>query len=364
MLNILVRMVGRGAGAFSRIPRRFRKEDRAAGSRQFPGDETLGAMVPRPVAETAVPAGEPVLLTAAERFGVVGKGLTPSPGAVNGRLPVASAGRGDAQLIGGRIRGVNNAPLGGVVLTLMNHHGHQVSRTTSDSDGTYRIGAPLRGSYVLIVSADHHQPVALNVGISEHEQLLNLTLSASGELSGRVRSAHGQAVAGATITVTDRWGEIVGAAVSDQEGRYACQGITPGAYTLAAVCEHQCPFATSVRVPEGGLMNVDIELFSMAVLIGSAVSEGGRAVPDALVTLVNPAGQSVATTRTDEHGRYVIPDLLAGEYDVVARGYPPVTSRITVAGGESEHQVRLGYSEIMPVGSNSGSTEAWEIERQ
>jgi hypothetical protein len=38
-----------------------------------------------------------------------------------------------------------------------------------------------------------------------------------------------------------------------------------------------------------------------------------------------------------------VPDLPEGEYTVVARGYPPVASQVSVTRGEITHDVTLGY---------------------
>ena len=44
---------------------------------------------------------------------------------------------------------------------------------------------------------------------------------------------------------------------------------------------------------------------------------------------------------------YVISDLPEGEYTVVASGYPPATSHVSLVGGdEAAHDVRLGYEQL------------------
>ncbi|ATL66095.1 MFS transporter [Nocardia terpenica] len=247
--------------------------------------------------------------------------------------------------VGGRIHREDGHAVPGAVLTLIDQRGHQVSRATGGTDGGYRIGTPGSGSFVLIVSASGHQPAAVNVLVGDRPQTLDLTLLGSGELSGVVRSAaHGEPLAGATVTLTDPRGEVVGAAVTAADGAYVCHGVVSGTYTLVAVADHMRPSATTLVVPDSGLLHYDIELAAMAVLAGSAWADG-RIVPDAQVSVLDADGELVASARTDEQGHYVVSDLPAGDYTVVARGYPPVSSRVTVSGGEVEHDVRLGYEE-------------------
>ncbi|MEV4123421.1 carboxypeptidase-like regulatory domain-containing protein [Nocardia sp. NPDC049707] len=255
-----------------------------------------------------------------------------------------SASDFDGGALGGCVHREDGRPVPGAVLTLIDQAGRQVARATSAADGGYAITARERGGYVLIVSAMGHQPAAVNVSVGPRPQHLDLTLVGSGELSGVVRTAvHGVPLSGATVTLTDVRGEVVGAAVTGGDGTYVCHGVVSGVYTLVAVAEHMRPSATTLTVPDSGVLRHDIELAAMAVLAGTAWADGGRAAPDVLVSVLDAAGEVTATARTDENGCYVVTDLLEGQYTVVARGYPPVTGQVTVSGGEVAYDVRLGY---------------------
>ncbi|MEU6563805.1 MFS transporter [Nocardia nova] len=296
-------------------------------------------------AAQAISEPEPVLAAAAAGRHAAGNGHEPhriaEVSAMTNSPVVNSHGSGHA--IGGQVQRADGRPVAGAALTLIDQRGHQVSRATGDGSGRYSIEPPAAGSYVLIVSANGHQPAAVNVTADGRTQRLDLTLQGSGELSGVVRTAGaGRPVAGATVTLTDLRGEVVGAAVTTEGGDYTCHGVVSGTYTLVAVAEHMRPAATALVVPDSGLLRHDIELSPLAMLTGTVLADGG-AVPDAQVTVLDRSGNAVATARTDENGRYELTDLAEGEYTVVARGYPPVTSGITVGGGELEHDVRLGY---------------------
>ncbi|AFU00752.1 MFS transporter [Nocardia brasiliensis] len=303
-------------------------------------------------AAQALSEPEPVLA------GAVGSHASPERNG-NGAYQFASATAGSAttvlaaadgygapgeRSIAGYVRREDGHPVPGAALTLIDQRGHQVSRAGGDANGRYVIGAPEGGSFVLIVSAPGHQPAAITVSVGQQPQDIDLTLLGSGELSGVVRSAgRGTPLPGATITLTDLGGEVVGAAVTAADGAYVCHGIVSGTYTLVAVAEHMRPSATTLTVPDTGLLRHDIELAPMAVLAGAAWAEDGRVVPDAQISVLDATGDLTATARTDENGRYVVTDLPEGRYTIVARGYPPVTSQVTVAGGEVNHDVKLGY---------------------
>ncbi|MEU4312814.1 carboxypeptidase-like regulatory domain-containing protein [Nocardia sp. NPDC024068] len=273
--------------------------------------------------------------------GVYGAGAsattTLSAGATTGESPESTS-------LAGRISRDDGGPVHGVALTLIDQRGHQVSRAIGGGDGSYAIGAPGAGNYVLIASAAGHRPAAINVAITGQPARLDLTLSGLGELSGVVRSARsGEPLAGATVTVTDQRGEVVASAASGTDGAYLCHGVVPGIYTLVAVAHHMRPSASALTVPDSGMLRHDIELAPMAVLTGSARAEGGRIAADVQVTVLDAAGDVTATVRTDESGRYVVTDLPEGQYTVVARGYPPVTGQVSVTGAEAGYDIRLGY---------------------
>ncbi|MEV6275335.1 MFS transporter [Nocardia sp. NPDC051832] len=243
----------------------------------------------------------------------------------------------------GRIHHEDGRPVPDAALTLIDKRGHQVTRATGDGYGDYAIYAPEPGTYVLIVSAAGHQPTAISVVAGPWPQQLDLTLMGSSEVSGVVRSAiSGNPLDGATVTLTDRHGEVVGAAISTEDGHFVCHDVVSGSYTLVVIAEHMRPYAAALTVPHTGLLRHDIDMDPMAVLAGIAIADG-RAVPDVQIMVLDVAGDLTATVRTDDEGQYVVPDLPEGEYTVVARGYPPVTSRVSVSGGEVEHDVRLGY---------------------
>lgn len=245
--------------------------------------------------------------------------------------------------IQGRVGRDGGGIVAGVVLTLIDPRGQQVSRTGTAADGEFAIDAPKQGSYVLIASAPGHQPAALSVLVGARPQRVEITLPSSGELIGTVRRAgSGVPIAEATVTLTNTRGEVVGAAVSDENGAYTC-GVTPGVHTVVAVAANMRPGASTLTVPESGMLSYDIELEPTGVLAG-AVQAGDRLVPDAQVSVLDAAGDVVAVARTDANGRYLVPDLPEGRYAVVTRGYPPVTSSVTVEGNRITHDVDLSYS--------------------
>ncbi|MBO0853576.1 MAG: MFS transporter [Nocardia sp.] len=312
--------------------------------REIPLQDPGAAAVAEPEAEAelaplaAVDAAEPALaqpesadmLPAAE---------------IAGAAPVrfAEPAAGQGEVLSGHIRREDRQPVPGAALTLIDQRGHQVSRTTGDSGGAFRIVAPNAGQYVLIVSAGGHQPAAANVTAGGRATPLELTLTGNGELSGVVTAGSGRPLAGVTITLTDPRGEVVAAAVTGPDGVYTCHGTVAGTYTLVAVIEGSRPHAVTLTVPDSGMLRHDIELASLGAVLTGRARADSVAVANAHVSVVDSSGLLVGSAFTDAEGNFRIADLPAGDYTVVARGYPPVTDVVRLDGGTTTHDMTLGY---------------------
>ncbi|MFH9551957.1 carboxypeptidase-like regulatory domain-containing protein [Streptomyces sp. NPDC017435] len=74
------------------------------------------------------------------------------------------------------------------------------------------------------------------------------------------------------------------------------------------------------------------------------VQAAGRPLNDARVTLIDTAGNVVASATTGEDGDYAFTDLDGGQYTVTAAGYPPKATHLTVNGsGVESHDIELSH---------------------
>ncbi|GAA3557567.1 MFS transporter [Amycolatopsis ultiminotia] len=248
----------------------------------------------------------------------------------------------------GHVRRQDGSHVSGAALTLIDQQGRQVARAVGNGDGSYSVPTQGPGTYVLIVSAPGHQPQASSVVVGGGPAKLDVTLTGSGELTGVVRSVGaGAPLASATVTLTDSRGEVNGAFITADDGIYTFSGVGAGQYTLVASGPHYRPVAVTLTVPDSGVLRHDVELAGAVLLQGTARTEGERAVPDARITVLDANGNVSAVARTDSEGRYVVSDLPIGSYTVVASGYPPATSQVTLGDGEAEHNVRLSYDQAL-----------------
>jgi len=161
---------------------------------------------------------------------------------------------------------------------------------------------------------------------------------------GRVRRPDGTPLAGAALTLIAAGGRQAGLAAAGPDGGYRIGIAEPGDYTLIAHASGYRPHAAAVRGGTGA-REVDVLLAGASGLTGTVRSAGGP-VPDARVTLLDFQGNVSATAATGPDGSYAFDDVAEGEYTVIAAGYPPAASTLTVRAGASHaHDVTLSHPE-------------------
>jgi uncharacterized protein YfaS (alpha-2-macroglobulin family) len=257
---------------------------------------------------------------------------------------VAEPGTGGGTPVHGFVRGAESAPVPQAAVTLISLSGRQLGRAVAQADGSYSVDAPGTGSYVLIASADGYQPQASTVVVGEEPLAYDILLSGTSGLTGVVRAA-GSAlpVKDAMVIVTDVRGDLLATAATGEQGDFALTDLVPGTVTLAVNASGFRPRALPVEIGATGVTRVEIDLDAGARLQGVVKAPHGP-LADARVTLVDQAGNVVGTATTGTDGAYAFTDLDSGEYTVIATGYPPVATALTVAGtGVDGHQIELAH---------------------
>ncbi|MFI9050696.1 MFS transporter [Streptomyces sp. NPDC053427] len=260
----------------------------------------------------------------------------------------ASAGDGTppGPAVHGFVRNAEGNPVPRSAVTLISLSGRQLGRAVAQANGSYVLNAPGAGSYVLIAAADGHQPQASTVVIGDQPHGYDILLSGTSGLGGQVRSAvTGQPVDAAMVVVTDVRGEVLATGKTNAEGHFAFDELAPGTFTVAVNAANYRPAALPVEVGGQGTTRIEVELLSGARVQGVVRAGAQRTpLPDARVTLVDAAGNVVATSTTGEDGAYAFTDLDAGDYTVIASGYPPVATGLAVdARGVDGYDVALAH---------------------
>ncbi|MFI5805699.1 MFS transporter [Streptomyces sp. NPDC051561] len=290
-------------------------------------------------ATAEVPVGAPAVETTVEGMAGV------TPGAVE-EAPAALLTPPTGRTLHGSVRTAEGVSVRGAAVTLISLAGRQLGRSVARPDGSYQVDAPAAGSYVLIASADGFQPQASTVTVGDEPMAYDILLSGTSGLSGAVRSAaDGTGVVDAMVIVTDVRGDVLATGKSGESGEFAFGELVPGPVTVAVNAAGFRPMALPVEIGGQGVTRVEAVLAAGALVQGTVkAGTARRPLPDARVTIMDAAGNVVATSTTGEDGAYAFTDLDAGEYTVIATGYPPVAGNLTVAGrGVDAHDIELAH---------------------
>jgi EmrB/QacA subfamily drug resistance transporter len=248
--------------------------------------------------------------------------------------------------IGGHVRGGEGSPVAGAALTLIDLGGRQVDRACAQHDGSYALTAPAGGSYMLIAAADGHQPQAATVVMGDSPLSYDLTLAGTAGVVGVVRrAATGAPIPGAMVVVTDIRGEVVASAETGENGTFRFDDLLSGTFVVAVSASGHRPGALPVEVAGQATTRCEVELQASARVQGIVrAASDGLPLADARVTLVDAAGNVLATATTGFDGEYVFEDLDPGPYTVIASGYPPVATALVVGeAGQSSFGLTLGF---------------------
>lgn len=271
---------------------------------------------PRPASQTA-PAPEPVTTADAAEPALSDTGHEAAEPALSGT-----------------VRDAAGASLAGAVLTLILPTGQQLARAVAGADGHYRVTVPGPGAHVLITTAGGHHPHATNLVLADRSTEHDILLSGTGGLTGKVVGADdGLPLAEAVVTVTDARGDVLASGTTNASGNYAFGDIAEGEITISVTAEGFRPTAVAAQAAKSATVQPDIALRPGVRLQGQIRTKAElRPLSDARVTLVDAAGNVVGTSTTGSDGGYTFGDLDAGEYSLVASGYPASTRTVSVNG--------------------------------
>ncbi|MGY6023733.1 MFS transporter [Streptomyces spinosirectus] len=314
----------------------------AAAAEEAPEAEAATEAAPA-AAEAAAPVTEKLPSWAISETAAAADGTQRLAAVATIARPEESAPSGGTP-VRGFVRGNESAPVPQAAVTLISLAGRQLGRSVAQADGSYSLEAPGTGSYVLIASADGFQPQASTVVVNGEPVSFDILLSGTSGLTGVVRAAAtALPVKDAMVIVTDVRGDLLATQATGEQGEFSFAELVPGAVTVAVNAAGFRPRALPVEVGGTGVTRLEVDLDSGAQLQGVVRAPHGP-LADARVTLVDGAGNVVGTATTGTDGAYAFTDLDSGEYTVIATGYAPVATALTVNGrGVDDHDIELAH---------------------
>jgi hypothetical protein len=237
--------------------------------------------------------------------------------------------------ISGNVANDAGGGLPGVLVTVLDQNGNQISSTATDANGNFTIGGLTAGSYSLQYAAPGAflfdssssatlttSPMSLGYG-----QTIPVSVNAaqpSNTIGGQISDdGTGGPLFGVNIAVVQN-GTTVATTQTDSNGNFALTGIAAGAYSLVFTAPTSYvldqsggnTWSQALTVGSGPGNNVNASGYVPANLTGQVLDDGAvnQGLANVAVTLTDVNGNTVASTSTDVNGIYLLPNLAPGLY--------------------------------------------------
>lgn len=240
----------------------------------------------------------------------------------------------------------------------------------SDDRGEFRLYGLRPGSYTVAVNAQRNlsplksfttlfyprEKDSVNAAAFElvagqemslPDMVLDLAVTNQNLLTGLVRGAQGEALIGASLSLTSKDGsQLADSTSSDYEGKFVFEGVPSGDYVLKANFNSQGYFSLQreISVRDSATNNVTLELKSYPLIDGLASlrsKNGVQLLPNFRLGLA-PAktGKAVIELVTDKEGRFSHRTANTGSFGWTFPELPAdyFVSRILVAGNDLTHR--------------------------
>ena len=236
--------------------------------------------------------------------------------------------------ISGQVTDQAGAGVQGAQVTATDAAGAVSPAVATDANGDYKIPNLAPGAYTVAVvaPAGYQNPAPLpNIQVQAGKDTgQDFQLVQLGSISGTISDPQsGIGIPGAEVTATDAAGNVFPTAVpavTDANGDYTIQSLTPGQYTINVKAPagyippvgYQFPGPQVVDVQAGvdSPGNFQLVPAQPGSISGRVTDPAGAGVQGAQVTATDAAGAVSPAVATDANGDYKIPNLAPGAYTV------------------------------------------------
>ncbi|MBM7119142.1 carboxypeptidase regulatory-like domain-containing protein [Archangium primigenium] len=223
--------------------------------------------------------------------------------------------------VSGVVRGEDEAPIPGALVTAIYTRHSRFFEALADGAGQFDLGTLPRGDYTLVVTRTGLSPTTFEFKAHAPRLRLEPVLTRPRDLSGVVLH-EGRPVGDASVSVHCYRDALARSVRTDARGHFAFEGLPAQPhYTLEA--RHPGLMSSLEVDPQESADTLTVEMAPAVALRGVVRDPTGRPIPDAHVEAeVAPSDEEGnalgGSARTDEHGAYVLEDLVPAHYRVHA----------------------------------------------
>lgn len=231
----------------------------------------------------------------------------------------------------GTVRGPDGAGVAGVTVTVAaeDFGGFRYlapGTARSDAEGRFRVTGLEPGSVRVEGQHRRYPPAETQVDLRPGVNRADLVFEEGQEVAGWVVDAAGEAVPGARVTLAPAEGGSYREAVTGPEGAFDLAGVSPGRYHLTASAPGfaQGGPEEPLEVKDQPLRGITVELAAGGAIRGRLLGLEFDELPQVIVFAHRADGSAGYTHRqafgrADFEGRYSVPNLTPGRWEVSAQ---------------------------------------------
>ncbi|MFC7370131.1 beta strand repeat-containing protein [Fictibacillus iocasae] len=220
-------------------------------------------------------------------------------------------------------------PIGNATVTVTDINQIVIRTVLTNNLGNFVLQDLPTGSFTVAATATGFGSASQAVTLEPFEtEFVSLTLTANpGSITGIVSDpAGGVPIAGAAIRVTDATGALITTVLTDSNGQFLIQNLSPGNYQLNVSAEGFVSTVVGAIVTSDTVTTVNVSLSAVppgAVqgIVTNALSGAPIAGASVQLRVLSPSGPIFATTITDAAGQFFVGNLQPDtQYTVIVSG--------------------------------------------
>ncbi|MDW7650497.1 MAG: carboxypeptidase regulatory-like domain-containing protein [Bacillota bacterium] len=235
-------------------------------------------------------------------------------------------------------------PVVGADITVFGDGAVVVATAVTGAGGSYLVEYLRPGGYTVRAAAEPLGFGTATVGVQVAPTLVSIADLRLDPLPGSVDGIvtdelTGDPLEGATVSALDGNFIQIATVLTDVNGMYLVDGLAPGSYVLVITATGYGEGNAGVIIVSGVVKTVDAALDPLPGEInGQVLDSDDNPLAAAIINIYDSANIQVAITLTDQDGRYSVPGLSAGKYQVRAdaNGFRQESATVTVMSGVAE----------------------------
>jgi large repetitive protein len=239
------------------------------------------------------------------------------------------------QITGTVLDSAGSNPIPGASVSIVNSSGNLITTVLTDSNGVFMVVGLAPDNYTVNVFANNFQNGTVGALVTSGQTTpVSVSLDPNpGFITGTVSPI----VPNTIIQLRDVNNVLIDSVVSNQDGTFSFNNLTPGTYTILAAAPNYSTAQAGVSVLANQTSTVVLTLVPNPGTVSGIVTDNiGNPIVNAIVQIFDQNNILIGSGFTDSSGQYIVGNLPSGSFNVVVNspGFGQVIAGINIGVGQ------------------------------